>query len=167
MTIYPTLTVWQPWATLIAIGAKPLEYRGWELPTRLIGQRVAVHAGARPVKKDEVRELLLHLQSSFWRETGLLREPAIKLLTDVLMSPGALPRSSIVCLATMGKAIRNGEMERRMGLPVIADSDRTEHTNWGWPLLDIQPLEPPLPARGAQGWWHWTAPDDIRLGRAA
>ena len=45
------LTIWQPWASLIAMGAKPYEFRGWKPPKSLIGQRLAIHAGARPVKK--------------------------------------------------------------------------------------------------------------------
>lgn len=72
----PTLTVWQPWATLIAEGFKPYEFRGWPAPRSLIGKRIAIHAGARPVRKDEVRQLLLQLQSSFWRESGLDRAPS-------------------------------------------------------------------------------------------
>jgi hypothetical protein len=51
---YPAITIWQPWATLIAIGAKPFEFRSWPVPARLIGQRIAVHAGARPVRCKEV-----------------------------------------------------------------------------------------------------------------
>ena len=57
--IYPTITLWQPWATLVAAGAKPFEFRHWAAPKRLWRQRVAIHAGARAVSKTEIRELLL------------------------------------------------------------------------------------------------------------
>jgi hypothetical protein len=167
MTTYPALTVWQPWATLIAIKAKPLEFRAWSAPKTYRGRTIAIHAGARPASKNEIRDLLLTLHSSFWRETGLIREPAIKLLEKALMAPSILQRSCIVCLATLGEPIRNGDVERAMGLPVMNDSDRGEHSNWGWPLTDIQPLMPPLPATGSQGFWKWTAPADLRVERVA
>lgn len=50
------LTVWQPWATLIIAGAKPFEFRRWDYRTRdrgLEGQRIVIHAGARPIKRAE------------------------------------------------------------------------------------------------------------------
>ena len=155
MTAYPAITIWQPWATLIAIGAKRFEFRSWPAPSRFVGRRVAIHAGARAVSKNDVRDLLLRLHSSYWRETCLEREPSIELLTRVLMSPGTLPRSSIVCLATLGAPVRDAEMAEKVGLPAPNDSDRDEHTNWGWPLTDIERLEPFVPARGFQGWWTW------------
>jgi hypothetical protein len=41
------VTVWQPWATLIAEGLKPLEFRSRPLPSALVGTRIGIHAGAR------------------------------------------------------------------------------------------------------------------------
>ena len=48
------LTIWQPWATLIMIGAKPHEFRGYPAPRFVRNQRIVIHAGARPVKPAEV-----------------------------------------------------------------------------------------------------------------
>jgi len=39
------LTLWQPWATLIALGHKDIENREWAPPQHLIGKRFAIHAG--------------------------------------------------------------------------------------------------------------------------
>lgn len=47
---YPTITLWQPWATLVAAGAKPFEFRAWPAPQRLWGRRVAGHTGTLPGK---------------------------------------------------------------------------------------------------------------------
>ena len=158
MNEYPALTIWQPWATLIAEGCKPFEFRGWPAPKRLHGRRIAIHAGARKASKDEIRDLLLRLHSSFWRETGLAREPSVAILEKVLTAPGSLPVSSVLCTAVLGSPLRGAEMAQRMGLPAINDSDRYEHTNWGWPLTDIVKLEPFIPATGAQGFWTWRSP---------
>jgi hypothetical protein len=27
--------------------------------------------------------------------------------------------------------------------------------NWAWPMLEVEPLTPPVPTRGAQGFWEW------------
>lgn len=43
------LTLWEPWASLMAIGAKRIETRSW--PTSYRGL-LAIHAGKRPVDRD-------------------------------------------------------------------------------------------------------------------
>jgi hypothetical protein len=44
-------TIWQPWASLIMIGAKPYEFRGRSylayIDHPLPGERIGIHAGAR------------------------------------------------------------------------------------------------------------------------
>lgn len=40
------MTVKQPWASLIASGEKRIENRSWRPPAALIGERIAIHAGA-------------------------------------------------------------------------------------------------------------------------
>ena len=95
----PALTVWQPWATLIAEGVKPHEFRRWAAPGRLRGQLVAIHAGARPLRRSEVKDLLLRLRdpAEAW-DTGLEPEAA-GILERMLQSPGLVPLSSVVCIA--------------------------------------------------------------------
>lgn len=44
----PVLTLWQPWASLIAFGVKTIETRGW--PTAYRGP-IAIHAAARPLSE--------------------------------------------------------------------------------------------------------------------
>lgn len=153
----PAITLWQPWASLIAAGAKPYEFRGWPAPARLVGLRVAIHAGARAVRKEEVRSLLVQLQSPRAKETGVDPALGIPVLEAAMRGPG-LPLSSVLCTATLGRPIRNAELAAAMGIPWVNDSDRGEHSNWGWPLTDVRVLEPFQPARGAQGWWNWTQP---------
>jgi len=151
----PAITLWQPWATLVAEGLKPFEFRKWPAPARYVHRRIAIHAGARPTRKEEVRELLLRLHSLSFRETGLAREGSIKLLESVLSSPARLPLSSVLCTAILGEPVRDAALAERLGTSFVNDSDRGEHSNWGWPLAEIERLEPFVPARGAQGFWTW------------
>ena len=48
-----TLTLHQPWASLIAYGVKTIETRSWAPPQGLAGQRIAIHAGKR-VERDSL-----------------------------------------------------------------------------------------------------------------
>lgn len=42
-----TITLHQPWASLIALGVKRIETRSWPAPEAAIGQRLLIHAAAR------------------------------------------------------------------------------------------------------------------------
>lgn len=150
------LTIWQPWASLIMVGAKPYEFRRWDYRTRdrsLEGSRIVIHAGARKVQPHEVQRLLLDLWAG--EPTGLDREPARQLLIKIGFKPGdggpMLPRAHGLGTAILGKPRKSSEIFGRGR----GDSDRIDHTIWAWPLSDIEPFEPPVPMRGMQGFWTW------------
>lgn len=147
------LTIWQPWASLIAAGFKPYEFRQWAAPRSIVGQRIAIHAGARKVHREEVIDLLYRLQRDGGKGTAL-RPECETLLAKVSNSPGMLPLSSILCTAVLGAPRKASVLFGRD----MADSDRIDHSIWAWPLTEITVLEPYLPARGAQGFWDWSQP---------
>lgn len=151
----PALTVWQPWASLIAACAKPYEFRGYPAPRHVHGRRVAIHAGKRKPVVAEIRALRLRLRGE--DETGLDAEIALPLLERWTQDPASLPLSSVLCTAIIGEPVRADR------IPAYAarfanDSDRAEHANYGWPLTGIVVLEPPVPMRGAQGFWPCELP---------
>lgn len=148
------ITIYQPWASLIAILAKPYEFRGWPVPRNLIGQRIAVHAGARPVKRDEIADLIMRLRGAEPWTTALIPEIALPWLEWAHANPQLLPRSVIVATAEIGLCKPAYEIIGEFGA-TPGDSDRREHMNRAWPLADVQALMPPIPARGAQGFWEW------------
>ena len=41
------ITLWRPWATMIALGRKPIEYRTHDRFAWLVGHQIAIHAGQR------------------------------------------------------------------------------------------------------------------------
>lgn len=45
MTGLPTLTLHQPYASLVMAGTKTIETRSWAAPKGLIGRRIGIHAG--------------------------------------------------------------------------------------------------------------------------
>lgn len=72
------LTVKQPWASLIASGEKRIENRTWRPPASLIGERIAIHAGAGWDKRGE-------------RHTTARR--------------GELPQGSVVCTVIIDRVV--------------------------------------------------------------
>lgn len=143
-------TVWQPWATLIAIGAKPFEFRGWKPPAAYVGQRIAIHAGMRLVTRRELEELrrLVWLMAGM-QSTRLIPALTEPILTAAIDNPGLLPRGSIVATAILGEAVLNEAGDN--------DSDRKEHATFAWPMLDVVEMRPPIAATGKQGFWEWHA----------
>lgn len=153
------ITIWQPWATLIARHAKPYEFRGWRPPRAIVGQRIAIHAGARPMRRDEISVLLLQLHDPGRYGQPCLNAPlALPILEAARNNPAAaiFQLSHVVCTAVLGEPKSGEDCAAEFGQAAGNDSDRDGTFNWGWPLTDIQPLEPPVPARGAQGFWEWT-----------
>ena len=150
--ILKALTIWQPWASLVMAGWKPYEFRGWPAPRYVVGQRVVIHAGTRAMKPQEVRDLIEMLASGVF--CGGLHVDALPFLEDVLMQRRTLPRA-----AGLG-TVRLGEPQRSCDLwpdqfEGMSDSDRVEHSNWAWPVSEIEPFEPIVPIRGHQGFWNW------------
>lgn len=145
------LTIWQPWASLIMAGVKPWEFRSWRAPTSVVGQRIAIHAGARRMVPSEIEELIGRLNDR--REapyTGLAVAAALPILQRCLSAPSLFPLKHILGTALLGEPRRASSLYPEA---FISDSDRVEHSNWAWPLSSIEHLEPPVPARGAQGLW--------------
>jgi hypothetical protein len=151
----PALTIWQPWASLIMAGCKPYEFRTWPAPRHRWGQRIAIHAAARPVRKAEVAEWLLRLRGPDAWATAMHNEPAIEILEKIHPSPGILPIGVVLGTALLGEPRRGSEIVEEFGGP-LSNAAREQHSHWGWPLTEIEPFDEPVPARGAQGFWTWS-----------
>jgi hypothetical protein len=148
------LTVWQPWASMIVLGIKPYEFRGWAAPKWVQGQRIGIHAGARLTRRTEVDELLDGLRmekAGMGLPTTLQVDAAIAFLEEVIVGHCmGLPTSAVIGTSTIGRPVLAKDLAE-----LRADSDRVDHTKWAWPMLDVQRALPPRPATGAQGFWNW------------
>ena len=145
------LTIWQPWASLIMAGAKPVEWRGWACPRRIVGQRIAIHAGARPARADEIADILGRISGPETSLVAAIAEPLLRRVHRV-----SWPLSSVLGTAIIGAPISALDWVRAHA-PDFADSDRIDQSKFAWPLSGIERFEPPIPARGAQGFWDWHA----------
>lgn len=172
------LTIYQPWASLVIVGAKPYEFRGWNPRERggayakLIGQRIVIHASARKIRLGEIGDLLDDMKDGgdAWAGRCLHREQADAVLSDgyAMALSGADGSQWLGYSVGLGTAVlgepRNGlEIAEEFGLSRVNDSDRDEHANWGWPMLDIERWDEPIPMRGFQGFWNWPTPEAAGL----
>ena len=163
------LTLWQPWASLVIEGAKPYEFRGWRPPSWLIGQRIVIHAATKKIDRDALNHMLMILAlrdrsddiSRAAAETCLHPEIAIPVLNRAL--DGALPTASGIGTAVVGEPRLGPDIAQDFGVSLANDSDRDQHANWGWPMLEIERWDAPIPMRGMQGLWTWPTPEGVGL----
>ena len=130
------ITLHQPWASLVACGAKSIETRSWAPPKRLIGQRIAIHAGKQPIKN---------------LKNNLSQATANKLGKDW---PHNLPLGAIIATAEL---VSVQQIKQSSTLPKGDEKLFGDYNlgRWMWQLGDIQPLKSPIEARGWQGFWPW------------
>ena len=130
----PAISLWQPWASLVAIGAKQIETRHWSAPRRHWGQRIAIHAAKRK------NDLWLCEEHPF-SEYDLDAE---------------LPLGSLVATAVLARCTEINELaaaELQATRPHEYAFGNYDIGRWAWVLLHVEPLAEPVPWRGAQGFF--------------
>ncbi len=130
------LTVWQPWATLIALEAKQYETRSWTSNHRGL---LAIHAAENKRAYD-----LYHT------------EPFHAILEDAGYSgPQWLPYGKIIAICNLSATIQiTYTYTTGLSLQELAFGDFTPG-RYAWSLQNIQRLEIPILVRGKQGLWIW------------
>lgn len=158
------LTIYQPWATLIILGAKPHEFRGWNFTdkphlAKLVGKRIVIHASARRPPISELDDVLHRIDEG---QSALNNEIAKPIVTEMRAALKARGKDADLHMAPLSVALGTAVIgEPRSVLDIfkgtpIADSDRLDDSLYGWPLTDIKRFEKPIPSAGAQGFWNWS-----------
>jgi hypothetical protein len=151
------LTIWQPWASLVILGAKPHEFRRWNFADKphlapLIGQRIVIHAGARALRVSELIDLLDRIHAGDSALDVSIARPFVGMLLEALrLKECRIPLSAALGTAVLGNPRNVVDLFRDQ-----ADSDRLDEHMYGWPLTDVIAFDQPLPAAGAQGFWSWS-----------
>ena len=104
------LTIWQPWASLIAHGIKRHELRTWAPPAALLNCRLLIHAGKRRIRDDD---LPARWRKDFERRLGPL---------------GALPRGGIIADSEIDDVFT--VLRHNRGPACQARNERTGETEW-------------------------------------
>lgn len=129
------LTLWEPWAAVVASGLKRIENRPWEPPASFYGERFAIHAGKRYDK------------------------PAAKILKQLTL-PSDPPKPDMVSMAVLATARFGGVVTSAEEAEEVGENQaRWFFGPFGWVLYDIRQLVEPIPCRGHQKLWN--LPDKI------
>ena len=165
------LSLWQPFPSLTADGVKTSETLTWPAPTSLYGQRVGIHAAKRWLAPED------------WSPNVVIATAAM-LDVDVDTPPEEmarmLPYGAMVATATLvhcrqvvehdTMALPPGRKQAALTVPIaVLDAGAGARQavlldglgdysigRWVWRWGGIERLDPPVPARGAQGLWEWS-----------
>lgn len=128
------ITLWQPFASLIAVEAKRFETRSWSTHYR---GPLAIHAAKRkPEGFSTAAKVLGQHGYSKWSQLPVGCVVAVVCLVDVI--------------STYGHWTDTLDWRER-------DFGDFSPGRYAWRLELIERIEPPIPAQGSQGFWEWDA----------
>ncbi len=129
------LSLWQPWASLMADGRKKIETRHWQPPACLIGQELAIHA-------------TMHVDRTYCAAFGY----------DSL----TIPRGCIVAIVTLDEIRKFTQSFEKEIIALASDPNYPEGNygdftmgRFGWFCTLVKKLNPPITVQGHQGIWNW------------
>ena len=153
----PTLSLWQPYASLVAAGIKTSETRSWKPPDKYWGAEILIHATKRPVRPQEWawQPKMVAAVKNLGHGTSAERFPL-----GVIMARARI--------AYWGQVIYHGPpsgdivvCQHPAGQPYEIEDDGLgdyREDRWVWQFEDIRPLAEPIPARGYQKLWTYRGP---------
>jgi hypothetical protein len=125
---------------------KQFETRHWAMPTRLIGQTIAIHAAKRDTPDER----------EFWLDVVMNPERR-ELYGRAFASLGIqnyndLPRGAIIGTVQFAASQGTDDM-------VVSEIEEDWGNYWpnrfAWPASLATPFEKPIPCLGRQGFFHW------------
>jgi activating signal cointegrator 1 len=156
------ITLTQPWASLVAIGAKSVETRSWFTGPNPRG------VGAQPLGLP----LAIHAAKGFPIEAQMLvaEEPFASALRRAFPNAASprecidqLPRGAVIATAVLLHCVTVEHLERAPHIltPTERAFGNYSPGRFAWRLWSIRPLSEPIPARGHLGLWDWDAPAEV------
>jgi len=141
------LTLWEPYATLIAAGFKEVETRGWYTSYR---GELAIHAGKSKAVGEDMSRITFALAHHGFELPELVYGAVLCVVRLVACVPTALVEVSAPKLRPAFAPKRGWEFERQFG---NYDAGR-----WAWILTGLRCYHPPVPANGSRKLWDFTPP---------
>ena len=139
------VTLWQPYASAVAEGIKTSETRSWAPPENLIGQRIAIHASLRVPRLHECPSAV-SWQWALDQPRGVVVATVRLVAAGKVVAPPVDCRDRVFRCRTSYGAMFDGSDDGlgdyRLG-------------RWVWLFDGVEPLDPPVPARGMQRIWNW------------
>ena len=140
------ITLTQPWASLVAIGAKQIETRSWS--TRYRGP-LAIHAAAGGYVDDYIEMKIEPFYSA--------------LVAGGIPNRLYLPLGGVLAICDLVDCFRfDGDTWKMLHPREVAFGD-FRAGRFGFRLINVRRLPEPIPARGALGLWTWDPPAGVKL----
>lgn len=145
-----SITIIQPWATLIALGEKKFETRGWKTHYR---GPIAIHAGKQ--KDYETCMMLANRYPDIWHKVTPMSFGAV------------IATAQLVGCYRIYDTIDNGVHIVRCPddqydfdkVHYISQKEKSfgwyDEGRYAWELTDVRQLPEPIPAKGMQRLWNW------------
>lgn len=141
------ITIWQPWASLMALGFKEIETRSWKAPSSIINNKVAIHAAKK----------IIPLQDFLNSLEGLDTNQKNNIIQTIIQEYGAyekMPTGAIVATGILSD-VQPAEVLRKKILPLERACGDYSDNRFGWIFKGTFKLEKPMPAKGMQRLWNW------------
>jgi len=142
------ITVWQPWATLIAEGVKEYETRSWEPSSAgvQIGDVFGIHAAKRATVHEEMYNVMIRVHFS----PRPIEELPFGAMVAIVRLIHVVPTKDKRLLASAGVDPRE--------LSVGDWSD----DRFAWRLEVLRRLHRPIPIEGKQRFWDWMDAREVK-----
>ena len=142
------ITIWQPWASLIACGAKKFETRSWKTDYR---GPIAIHAGAKPY---------LSVVEGLPEEFQKALKDIFDLRYEILHIGKILATAELVDCHNIYKEKNKGAfISKEDGWLWISEKEQLfgdwQEGRYAWELANVKMLPKPVPAKGHQRLWEW------------
>ncbi len=154
------LTLTQPWATLVANGAKRIETRSWGTAYRgplLIHAAKGFPADARDLVTNRLWKR--HLRVDSWRDLPVGAAVATARLSGCVSTNDSRIRFRFKLVEEAGVDLTEDQLDAEFG---NFDPDR-----FAWFLEDVKPLAAPIPMKGALQLWPVLPEYLAQIGAAA
>lgn len=150
------LSLLQPYASLIAVGAKKIETRSWS--TKYRGP-LAIHA-SKKLADDQSHLCVKEPFYSILTQAGLSIRRSVVIYDKVWAD---LPLGSVIATCNLVNCINMtpefiGRVKSAKGYEI--DFGVYEVGRFAWILENVQPLTEPITAKGALSLWEWEAKHD-------
>jgi len=110
-----SVSVWQPWASLLAQGAMRFDFKHFPLPAPYLGQELVLFAAPAPLREQELVELAERLQAAEESPDPLMRvyrrNAALDLLTrHIVDCETVFPRGAGIGVIRYAGSVRAAEL---------------------------------------------------------
>lgn len=145
------LSLWQPYASLIASGKKVHETRSWAAPSWLLGRQLVIHAAKRAMTQCEQKYFFY----DEWTQKALY--PLFKPAGGVVRAE-SLPYGAAVCVARLVACVPTERVPDGAHALDFVFGDFSAG-RFAWRFEDVRVFPEPILLRGAQG--IFDVPDDV------